>query len=65
MAMAINAAREKIPFRDPQCVSALYLSKALENTEAEITVEVYALIDIAFDDFLFRTSIPCSINFLS
>ena len=40
MSIAVSAARESIPFRDPLSISAHYLSKAQENVEAQILVEV-------------------------
>lgn len=40
MAFAISAARECVPFRDPLSMTAYYLSKASEEVEMDINVEV-------------------------
>lgn len=40
MTLAISAARQCIPFRDPFSVTAYYLTKTAENAEVDISVDV-------------------------
>lgn len=40
MALAINAARKAVPFRDPLSMTAYYLNKTIENAPVDIEVKI-------------------------